>query len=182
MRGSTADGQALLLRDRAVSAAIPRLCDLVVLAERQSHHPRGLAECTLSPPASRRARHDRRRPRSRRSLPERTGRKRLCAGASGKRQIRRAADEMTPFPWLAEPPLNQLLAVLDADGEEARVVGGAVRNALLGEPVTEWDLATTATPDIVSARARRAGWVVAPTGVEHGTVTVVIDRRPFEVT
>jgi poly(A) polymerase len=75
-----------------------------------------------------------------------------------------------------------LLAVLDRDGEEARVVGGAVRNALLGEPVTEWDIATTALPAEVTARGRRAGWKVAPTGIEHGTVTVIIDAIPFEVT
>ncbi len=49
-------------------------------------------------------------------------------------------------PWLREPPLGDLLAVLDRDGEEARVVGGAVRNALLGEPHGDIDIATTALP------------------------------------
>jgi poly(A) polymerase len=90
---------------------------------------------------------------------------------------------MTPaFPWLEWPALASLLDVLGQDGEEARVVGGAVRNSLLGEPVSEWDIATTATPDLVSARARRAGWRVVPTGIEHGTVTVIVSGQPFEVT
>jgi tRNA nucleotidyltransferase/poly(A) polymerase len=86
------------------------------------------------------------------------------------------------FPWLDEPPLADLLDCLDQGGEEARVVGGAVRNALLGEPVTEWDIATTALPAEVARRARAKGWKVVPTGIEHGTVTVVAAGHPFEVT
>ena len=86
------------------------------------------------------------------------------------------------FAWLREPSLAALLALLDRDGEEARVVGGAVRNALLGEPVIEWDIATTATPDVVTRRSLAAGWKVVPTGIEHGTVTVVVDKHPYEVT
>jgi poly(A) polymerase len=84
--------------------------------------------------------------------------------------------------WLREGPVARLLAVLDRDGEEARVVGGAVRNALLGEPIEEFDLATTAVPEEVIRRAAAAGFKPVPTGIEHGTVTVVIDGRPFEVT
>ena len=86
------------------------------------------------------------------------------------------------FPWLKEKPLAQLLAVLDRDGEEARVVGGAVRNALLGLPHGDVDIATTALPAEVTRRAEAAGFKAVPTGVEHGTVTVVIEGRPFEVT
>ncbi|HEX5777214.1 MAG TPA: CCA tRNA nucleotidyltransferase [Xanthobacteraceae bacterium] len=85
-------------------------------------------------------------------------------------------------PWLFEGAMPKLFAVLDADGEEARAVGGAVRNALLGLPVREVDLATTATPDVVMRRATAAGMRVVPTGIEHGTVTVVVNDRPFEVT
>ena len=84
--------------------------------------------------------------------------------------------------WLREAALARLLAVLDRDGEEARVVGGAVRNALLGEPIGEIDIATTALPKEVIRRATGAGFKPVPTGIEHGTVTVVIDSRPFEVT
>jgi poly(A) polymerase len=84
--------------------------------------------------------------------------------------------------WLREGPLARLLQVLGRDGEEARVVGGAVRNALLGEPIHEFDVATTAIPGEVIRRASTAGFKPVPTGIEHGTITVVIDGRPFEVT
>ena len=83
---------------------------------------------------------------------------------------------------LRRPALDRLLAVLDGAGEEARIVGGAVRNALLSRPVHEVDIATTATPDVTKARARAAGFKAIPTGVEHGTVTVMVDGAPFEVT
>jgi poly(A) polymerase len=84
--------------------------------------------------------------------------------------------------WLREGALGRLLATLNRDGEEARIVGGAVRNALLGEPIGEGDVATTALPAEVTRRAAAAGFKPVPTGIEHGTVTVVIDGRPFEVT
>jgi poly(A) polymerase len=84
--------------------------------------------------------------------------------------------------WLREGALARLLAVLDGDGEEARVVGGAVRNAMLGEPIGEFDVATTALPAEVIRRASAQGFKTVPTGIDHGTVTVVVDGRPFEVT
>ena len=74
--------------------------------------------------------------------------------------------------------LRGLLALLNSDGEEARVVGGAVRNALLHLPVAEIDVATTALPDEVMRRVEAAGWKAVPTGIEHGTVTVVINSSP----
>jgi poly(A) polymerase len=84
--------------------------------------------------------------------------------------------------WLSAGALPRLLGVLDGNGEEARVVGGAVRNALIGLPVAEIDVATTALPDEVVKRVTAAGFKPVPTGIEHGTVTVVIDKHPFEVT
>ena len=75
-----------------------------------------------------------------------------------------------------------MLAVLDRDGEEARIVGGAVRNALLGVPPGDIDIATTALPDEVIRRTTAAGFRPVATGIEHGTVTVVADGVPFEVT
>ena len=75
-----------------------------------------------------------------------------------------------------------VLAVLDRDGEEARVVGGAVRDVLLGVPQGEVDIATTALPDEVVRRTTAAGFRPVATGIEHGTVTVVADGVPFEVT
>jgi len=84
--------------------------------------------------------------------------------------------------WLKDGALARLVALLDRDGEEARVVGGAVRNALLHLAVEEIDVATTAVPDEVVRRVEKAGWKAVPTGIEHGTITVVIDGKPFEVT
>ncbi len=85
-------------------------------------------------------------------------------------------------PWLREKPLRDVLAALDRDGEEARVVGGAVRNALLGIAHGDIDIATTAEPREVMRRAEAAGFKVVPTGIDHGTVTVVAGGKPFEVT
>src|SRR5271163_3029391 len=79
-------------------------------------------------------------------------------------------------------PLARALAALDGDGEETRLVGGAVRDLALGERPGDFDLATTALPEVVMKRARAAGFGVAPTGLSHGTVTVVVDGRPLEVT
>ncbi|TVR10518.1 MAG: CCA tRNA nucleotidyltransferase [Salinarimonadaceae bacterium] len=83
---------------------------------------------------------------------------------------------------LADAALRRILTALDGDGEETRVVGGAVRNALMGLPVRDIDLTTTAAPQETTRRARAAGLKVVPTGIEHGTVTVIVDGRPFEVT
>lgn len=85
-------------------------------------------------------------------------------------------------PWLGEPALEKLLAALSEGGEEARVAGGAVRNALLGEPVSDVDIAATVLPEETIRRAEAAGFKPVPTGVEHGTVTVVAGGRPYEVT
>jgi poly(A) polymerase len=85
-------------------------------------------------------------------------------------------------PWLNSGPAARVLQLLNGNGEEARVVGGAVRNALLGIPAGDIDIATTAVPTEVMRRARAAGIKSVPTGLEHGTVTLVIEAQPFEVT
>ena len=85
-------------------------------------------------------------------------------------------------PWLTSGPAARVLGLLNGDGEEARVVGGAVRNALLKIPIGDIDIATTALPDEVVRRAKAAGIKSVPTGIEHGTVTLVVDAHPFEVT
>lgn len=84
--------------------------------------------------------------------------------------------------WLTRPTTRKVLDALTKDGAQARAVGGAVRNALIGIPVNDVDIATTALPEDVVQLARRAGLTAIPTGFEHGTVTVVADRTPFEVT
>lgn len=82
----------------------------------------------------------------------------------------------------AEPVLAEVLAFLNPEGEETRIVGGAVRNALLGVAGHDVDLGTTLLPARVTALAQAAGWQAVPTGIEHGTVTLVRAGRTFEVT
>jgi poly(A) polymerase len=81
--------------------------------------------------------------------------------------------------WMAAP---QTRAVLDALGGEARFVGGAIRNALLGAPVGDIDIATPLSPDEVMKRLQAAGLSAVPTGIAHGTITAVSGGKPFEVT
>ena len=85
-------------------------------------------------------------------------------------------------PWLTAGATGRVLMLLNEGGEEARVVGGAVRNALLKIPIGDIDIATTALPEEVMRRAKEAGIKCVPTGIDHGTVTLVVDGQPFEVT
>jgi poly(A) polymerase len=88
---------------------------------------------------------------------------------------------LAPQPWMIAA--RRVMDALDAARPgSARFVGGCVRNALLGEPVADIDIATQLTPDQVEAAARAAGIGVHPTGIEHGTLTLVADHKPYEVT
>jgi poly(A) polymerase len=82
-------------------------------------------------------------------------------------------------PWMTGPETRAVFAAL---GGEGKFVGGAVRNALLGRPVADIDIATPLVPDEVTRRLRAAGLAAHPTGIEHGTVTAVADGKPFEIT
>ncbi|QFY60799.1 CCA tRNA nucleotidyltransferase [Rhizobium grahamii] len=84
--------------------------------------------------------------------------------------------------WFKDNSLKRAFDLLNADGGEGRVVGGAVRNSLMGLPVSDIDMATTLTPDVVMKRAEAAAIKAVPTGLAHGTVTLVISGKPFEVT
>lgn len=84
--------------------------------------------------------------------------------------------------WLHHPGTQALMQALEAAGHQALFVGGCVRNALLGEPVSDVDISTDATPEVVSALAEAAGFKPVPTGIDHGTVTVVAGGKPHEVT
>lgn len=84
--------------------------------------------------------------------------------------------------WLSHPGPVALCAALTAAGHQALFVGGCVRNALLGVPVADLDLASDATPDQVIAIATAAGLRPVPTGIAHGTVTVIAHDLPLEVT
>jgi len=84
--------------------------------------------------------------------------------------------------WLTQPDVVRLFDVLGAPAVDARVVGGCVRNAVMGLPVGEIDAATPETPQAVMERLARAGVRAIPTGLDHGTVTALIGARSFEIT
>ncbi|TGQ54338.1 CCA tRNA nucleotidyltransferase [Mesorhizobium sp. M1C.F.Ca.ET.193.01.1.1] len=84
--------------------------------------------------------------------------------------------------WLGEKHLQKLLAALKEGGEEARVAGGAVRNALIGQPVADIDIATTTVPEETIRRTQAAGFKTVPTGIEHGTITAIAGGKAYEVT
>jgi poly(A) polymerase len=84
--------------------------------------------------------------------------------------------------WFLKPETQAVFACLNREGFEARVVGGAVRNTLLDEPVREVDFATTSRPEDTLRLAAQAGIKTVPTGISHGTVTLIVHGMPFEVT
>jgi len=85
---------------------------------------------------------------------------------------------MTPPAFLSDPALAAVLAALP----DARVVGGAVRDALAGRVVADIDLATALPPEEVSRALERASLRAVPTGIDHGTVTAISGGRSFEIT
>jgi poly(A) polymerase len=84
--------------------------------------------------------------------------------------------------WLRSESVSRIMDALRGGGGEARVVGGAVRDALLGRKVGDIDLAATLPPEKTSALLTEAGIKVVPTGIEHGTITAVIDGKGYEIT
>ena len=88
-------------------------------------------------------------------------------------------DHVLETDWIQDPDLVAVMAALRGD---AFLVGGCVRNALLGEPPGDIDLATPLRPEEVTARLDAAGLRAVPTGIEHGTVTAVAGHRGVEVT
>jgi poly(A) polymerase len=87
------------------------------------------------------------------------------------------------FSWIDDPPVAKVVrALTDARPGGARFVGGCVRDGLIGLAPKDIDVATTMTPDEVVAALKRAGLGAAPTGIEHGTVTAIADRKGVEVT
>ncbi|MCW2336238.1 poly(A) polymerase [Sphingobium sp. B2D3A] len=84
--------------------------------------------------------------------------------------------------WRAWPGLLALCEALGADQGEARFVGGAVRDALLGIAVKDIDIATVHLPEEVVRRVKAAGLRAVPTGIAHGTITAILDHRPIEIT
>jgi poly(A) polymerase len=93
-----------------------------------------------------------------------------------------AQSSLAGAPWLIDPVVQRVFSLLNAEGGEGRVVGGAVRNALMGVAISDLDFATTLLPQTVMERANAEGIKAVPTGIAHGTVTLVLEGRPFEVT
>ncbi|MBI1493972.1 CCA tRNA nucleotidyltransferase [Halocynthiibacter styelae] len=85
-------------------------------------------------------------------------------------------------PWLTSVASKQVMSLLNDAGHEAWFVGGCVRNALINAPVSDLDVTTTAHPEVVMSLAKGAGLKVIPTGIEHGTVTVICGGEPYEIT
>ncbi len=84
--------------------------------------------------------------------------------------------------WVSDPATQKVCAALTSGGAQALFVGGCVRNALLGAPVSDIDIATDARPQQVVELAQNAGLKAIPTGIDHGTITVVCDGIPHEIT
>ena len=85
-------------------------------------------------------------------------------------------------PWLRSKPLVRLLHILNSEKLNVRLVGGCVRDALLGRDIIDIDLACCLTPDVTMSRLKSADVKVIPTGLKHGTVTAVIEGHSFEIT
>jgi poly(A) polymerase len=85
-------------------------------------------------------------------------------------------------PWRHRAGLDRLAAALGSDAGEARFVGGAVRDTLLGLDVADIDIATSHPPTEVIARLQDARIKAIPTGLAHGTITAIVDGAPVEVT
>ena len=84
--------------------------------------------------------------------------------------------------WAKRGPAQTVCAMLADAGYQVWFVGGCVRNALIGAKVADLDITTDALPETVMALARAAGLRAIPTGIAHGTVTILAQSQPFEVT
>ncbi|WP_102106600.1 CCA tRNA nucleotidyltransferase [Oceaniglobus roseus] len=85
-------------------------------------------------------------------------------------------------PWLKHPGTQGVLRALEEAGHPAYLVGGCVRDALMGRPIGDLDIATAARPERTTEICEAAGLKVIPTGIDHGTVTVIAGGVPHEVT
>ena len=90
--------------------------------------------------------------------------------------------KLEPQPWIDAPETQAVMAALDAQGDMARFVGGCVRDAILKKQVNDVDIATKWQPKETVSRLEAAGIKAVPTGIKHGTITAVINRKPFEIT
>src|SRR3984893_15313119 len=96
--------------------------------------------------------------------------------------VNRCPPRSAPQLWMVEPATRAVVAALSAGGVEARFVGGSVRDALLGRPIVDIDIATPAPPERIIELVEKNGIKVVPTGLAHGTVTAFVPPRHFEIT
>ncbi|HRE60891.1 MAG TPA: CCA tRNA nucleotidyltransferase [Micropepsaceae bacterium] len=85
-------------------------------------------------------------------------------------------------PFLTAPESQRVMTALMQNGGDARFVGGAVRNCVMGIPVTDIDIATPLLPEEVVRRLQAGGMAAHPTGIDHGTITAVANHKTFEIT
>lgn len=85
-------------------------------------------------------------------------------------------------PWVKEVGAQTIFSMLQSTAKVGYFVGGCVRNALINAPIRDIDIATDATPDHVLKLANLAGIRAVETGVDHGTITLVIENTPYEIT
>lgn len=90
--------------------------------------------------------------------------------------------KIAPQPWMTAPETRAVWEALTAEGTEVRFIGGCVRDAILKRPIRDIDIATPDPPGKVMELLAKAGVHAIPTGIDHGTVTAVVDGVPFEIT
>ena len=90
--------------------------------------------------------------------------------------------KIPPLPWMTAPATRAVIAALTAEGTEIRFVGGCVRDSVLKRPISDIDVATPDPPQKVIELLERAGIRAVPTGIDHGTVTAIVEDTHFEVT
>ncbi|MEO1065710.1 MAG: CCA tRNA nucleotidyltransferase, partial [Actinomycetota bacterium] len=103
-------------------------------------------------------------------------------GAPAEARDEAPVARIEPPAWSRSARARSVIAALSAGGAEPRFVGGCVRDQLAGQPVTDIEVATPEPPETVRARLEEAGIRAIPTGIEHGTITALLDRQPFEIT
>jgi poly(A) polymerase len=94
----------------------------------------------------------------------------------------RPSDTIALPERMRDPSTLRLFAALKAGGVEARFVGGCVRNAVLGREIDDIDMAVSALPEAVMHALNAAKIKTVPTGLKHGTVTAIVEGRPYELT
>jgi poly(A) polymerase len=103
-------------------------------------------------------------------------------GVAGPPPKEAGVGTLTPQPWMRTPETRAVLDALSAEGAEVRFIGGCVRDAILKRPIRDIDIALAEPPRKVMRLLEAAGIKAIPTGIDHGTVTAVVDKQPFEIT